>query len=433
MCQTPTNIFRLNLPQAPAGTPHLPMPTPVRAPELIGGGSRRRRLWELSDHAHCPVVGVCMPMPAIRRLISRYTSQLAKSDDYDLHCLAVSESKRRSLLAESIQKELDQQHAPAIRKAARLKTSEALLQWWQGAVTGPDLAQALWVTLTHPRCGADLEHRVLGHVHMLQHQVGMACRVDQAHFDQLLKENAVLSRHLAGAQERCTRMGSDAATRIEAKDAELIRLRADLLSKDTHLAQMREQLHELQATLPDLPARLALSKDKHHLTEQNQQLRRQLQQAEQEVLRLKDKLGKIPPQAPQQPHPPQEHTSDHAAANPGVPPLASPTSPSLSNLAVLCVGGRPAIVPIYRQVIEHTGGRFLHHDGGEEDNPAQLDATLAAADLVICQTGCVSHNAYWRVKDHCKRTGKRCVFVETPSRTALTRALDMVSRELDQA
>ena len=403
MCQTPTNIFRLNLPQVPASTPVLPMPTPAHAQEVTGGGSKRRRLWELSDHAHCPVLGVCMPMPAIRRLISRYTSQLAKSDDYDLHCLAVSESKRRSLLAESIQKELDQQHAPAIRKAARLKTSEVLLQWWQDAVTGPDLAQALWVTLTHPRCGADLEHLVLGHVHMLQHQVGMACRVDQAHFDQLLKENAVLSRHLAGAQERCTRM----------------------LSKDTHLAQMREQLHTLQSTLPDLPARLALSKDKHHLTEQNQQMRRQLQQAEQEILRLKDKLGKTTP------WPPQDHASDPATES--LPPAASQTSSTLSNLAVLCVGGRPAIVPIYRQVIEHTGGRFLYHDGGEEDNAAQLDATLAAADLVICQTGCVSHNAYWRVKDHCKRTGKRCVFVETPSRTALTRALDMVSRELDQA
>jgi hypothetical protein len=49
--------------------------------------------------------------------------------------------------------------------------------------------------------------------------------------------------------------------------------------------------------------------------------------------------------------------------------------------------------------------------------------TLAAADLVICQTGCISHDAYWRVKDHCKRTGKRCVFVENPSRSGLQRAL----------
>ena len=90
---------------------------------------------------------------------------------------------------------------------------------------------------------------------------------------------------------------------------------------------------------------------------------------------------------------------------------------------MLCVGGRPAVVPIYRQLIERTGGRFLHHDGGEEDAVSKLDASLAAADLVICQTGCISHDAYWRVKDHCKRHNKQCVFVDKPSASGLRRAL----------
>ena len=52
-----------------------------------------------------------------------------------------------------------------------------------------------------------------------------------------------------------------------------------------------------------------------------------------------------------------------------------------------------------------------------------LDESLAAADLVICQAGCVSHDAYWRVKDHCKRHGKRCVFVDNPGSASLKRAL----------
>ncbi len=46
------------------------------------------------------------------------------------------------------------------------------------------------------------------------------------------------------------------------------------------------------------------------------------------------------------------------------------------------------------------------------DDFAGMEADLAAADLVICQTGCMSHGAYWRVQDHCKRTGKACVLVE---------------------
>lgn len=53
-----------------------------------------------------------------------------------------------------------------------------------------------------------------------------------------------------------------------------------------------------------------------------------------------------------------------------------------------------------------------HPTAGRE--PDDLDGSLAAADLVICQTGCLSHQAYWRVQDHCRRTGKTCVLVERP-------------------
>lgn len=65
----------------------------------------------------------------------------------------------------------------------------------------------------------------------------------------------------------------------------------------------------------------------------------------------------------------------------------------------------------------------MHHDGGEEESANRLGNQLQAADVVICQVGCISHGAYWRVKDHCKRTGKPCLFLETPSRSALERAL----------
>ena len=98
------------------------------------------------------------------------------------------------------------------------------------------------------------------------------------------------------------------------------------------------------------------------------------------------------------------------------------------------VGGTGSVAS-YRDVIERVGGRFAHHDGGLQDASGVLDASLAAADLVICQTGCISHNAYWRVKDFCKRTGKRCVFVDNPSTSSLVRTLgqmavgDMVLQE----
>ena len=57
-------------------------------------------------------------------------------------------------------------------------------------------------------------------------------------------------------------------------------------------------------------------------------------------------------------------------------------------------------------------------------NPARLaglEASLVAADLVICQTGCLSHGEYWRVQDHCKRTGKACVLTAEPEALRIVR------------
>lgn len=66
-----------------------------------------------------------------------------------------------------------------------------------------------------------------------------------------------------------------------------------------------------------------------------------------------------------------------------------------------------------------------------QDGSARLDATLAAADLVICETSCVSHNACRRVKHHCRRTGKHCVSVQTPSTAVPKRALVQLAPHCD--
>ena len=54
----------------------------------------------------------------------------------------------------------------------------------------------------------------------------------------------------------------------------------------------------------------------------------------------------------------------------------------------------------------------------EERAPAisdvPLHTSMAAADWVICQTCCISHDHYWRVQDHCRRTGKTCILMDQP-------------------
>lgn len=394
-------------------------------PAPPAAGSRRRRLWELPGHAHCPVLGVCLPMPALRRLVGKVAGAVMPDGDYELHCSAVNACKQRGAVADALQRELDRRFLLTLRQAAKAKSEAALAVWWLEAGSGKDLGAALWAVLTHAHCTPALEDRVLAEVHMLQHQTGMATRVELARFEALIDENAVLSRELASAQHRCTRQATEFARRVDTLEAQGLRTRADLLARSTELDQAREQLATLQQAHPDLAERQALRQETLELGRRLTDVQRSLLQAEQAAERQRQRADELQARLDQAEHALRTlQDADAARVGDG----SGSTLAWLAERSVLCVGGRSASVPVYRQVIERTGGRFLHHDGGEEDGPHKLDATLAAADLVICQTGCVSHDAYWRVKDHCKRTGKRCVFVETPSRAALERALATVTQ-----
>lgn len=64
---------------------------------------------------------------------------------------------------------------------------------------------------------------------------------------------------------------------------------------------------------------------------------------------------------------------------------------------------------------------IMQAEPGVEEDLAGLEASLIAADLVICQTGCLSHGEYWRVQDHCKRTGKACVLTAEPDALRIVR------------
>jgi hypothetical protein len=192
------------------------------------------------------------------------------------------------------------------------------------------------------------------------------------------------------------------------------------ISMESRIAFLTEDLATLKASNPQLDASARLQKKLDQTTArmaeleaQNAALRHKLATAAKAL----DALHMEPPQTTQE------------AAPQRSAPRVSPVTLYLKQKTVLCVGGRTGNVANYRNLIERVGGRFAHHDGGLEDNQSVLDASLAAADLVICQTGCISHNAYWKVKDFCKRTGKRCVFVENPSTSSLVRGLEQITEQ----
>jgi hypothetical protein len=384
---------------------------PPRADELQA--SRRRRLWELGHACHCPLVGVGFPLGVLRKLVDKVASGKVVADDYEVHVGAVTECATRNRLSEALQKELERRYAAVLLRFRAAKSTAQVADLWRTAVANGDVAGAFWAGLTHPRCTAELEEQMCRDLHMVQHQAGACARADISKFHATLDDNKRLTHELAKAQQRAAALMADKAADAEKHAAQLMQLRAQLVGKDSMVDSLKIELEQLRESIPGLETRARLAERLGQMEERERAMRNQINDLKLELARAIDTAAATP--APEVVPAVSEHV------------IRMPLR--LHDRAVLCVGGRNGNVASYRELIEREGAQFAHHDGGLEDNANRLEASLAAADLVICQTGCISHSAYWRVKDYCKRTGKRCVFIDNPSISSLARGLEQAGAE----
>ncbi|HEX5342350.1 MAG TPA: DUF2325 domain-containing protein [Duganella sp.] len=379
------------------------------AKEQEAQASRRRRLWELGHACHCPLVGVGFPLGVLRKLVDKVTNGKVVADDYEVHVGAVTECGTRNRLSEALQKELERRYAAVLLRFRNAKTTAQVAEMWRTAVANGDVAGAFWAGLTHPRCTSELEEQMCRDLHMVQHQAGACVRADINKFNATLDENKRLTHDLSKAQQRATALMAEKSAEAEKHAAQLMQLRAQVVGKDSMIDSLRIELEQLRESIPGLESRARLAERLGQMEERERAMRNQINELKLELARAVEA-------------PVQEETRqvvEHVMKMPL----------RLNDRAVLCVGGRNGNVASYRELIEREGAQFAHHDGGLEDNANRLEASLAAADLVICQTGCISHSAYWRVKDYCKRNGKRCVFIDNPSISSLARGLEQASAE----
>lgn len=186
--------------------------------------------------------------------------------------------------------------------------------------------------------------------------------------EQLRLEHAALLQAYGRIQADCSQRLQGQARRIEQLEAALMQTRIGVILRDTRQAWLAETQHNLTLDAK-LPRRRLLARQVEQLLERVRQL-----------------------------------TGQRSTA-------AEPR-------AVLCLSQDAGTSRLARRLVEVGGGRFLTHEGDEH----ALEASLRAADLVLCQTGCLSHDAYWRVHDHCKRTGKPCVLLDQTETVAVVQA-----------
>ena len=382
---------------------------PEELPVSVSTGSRRRKLWDIPHKFHCPLIGVCFDCDELRRLMNKVMHLTKDAPDFLLHTTAVGNCEERSRLAEVLHKTLEKRCQLTVRQFASIKTAAELQAAWRAACKEHrNIPAMLWVCWTHAACNEALEREIYGDIHMIQHQLGSHARTDQNALKALKVENVELQKKLEAAQAETEEQRRKMAAYTYETGQMIAQLRADLMAmeaKGVHQAKASA----LREAEPDLETRQILTQRLSDAEVRTRESRLQAEALAQEVARLRDFAKHA------------EETIESLTREDDV--LAAMPESQLSGKCVLCVGGRSGAVNSYREVVEQSGGRFMHHDGGLEESLHRIDGALAAADIVICQAGCISHNAYWRVKELCKRTGKPCMFVKTSGVTSFGRVV----------
>ena len=362
------------------------LPTAAPASATAAAQHRRRRLWELPTRAHELLLALSFSPEVLRREAARTLGQehrgicQLKGSDVDVLYSLMHDMCSRNALSEALHKKLDERHARMLLRTRGLREPEALRAVWQEALNGTEAPACLWAVMTHP-LGAELQDRVL-------------CEARGWVFAHVRRSVAQVQLQTQVADE-------------------MVRLRQQLDTLRTRLSQRQQQgavdLAQARAELAQLRgelARRAPGEPAPALPKSNPQ----------QVRRVAAGPASAAPV-----HAADSRPTGSATQAPPAPPAQQAIT--VHGRRVLCVGGIQHAVSRYRSRIEGLGGHFDHHDGGLEDSVQALDSRLNRAELVFCQAACINHEAYYRVKRHCARTGTPCVFLERPSLSRFDRAL----------
>lgn len=390
--------------QAMFGQASVVEPPPIPPPERA---RRRRKLWELAENLHCPVVGTCLPMPQLRRFARRFGFDAPLDDDYRLHTEAVVRSMEREPFSQALHRYFEQEFATTIKTFQQADSDEAVAALWREFLDRGKVAAAMWAALTHKAAGSYTRHRIHGDIHMLSHQVGAGQAADARRLEYLEREHRAQrqaleqqrrdsSQEQAALRGRITELEDERdALKAQSVQAEFLR---QTLADYQNGARERAQQERIEALQREnLKLRQGLARFEN-IDRELSDAREDIAHLTRERDRLREERDALTRLLQSEECAQCDSGSCELKAGEGLP------------RSVLCVGGRTALLAHYRNLAERAGVELLYHDGGQEDALSRLPEMLSSADAVLCPTDCVSHSAYHCVKRQCRRRGTPCLF-----------------------
>jgi hypothetical protein len=397
------------------------VPTLVRPSrqEAALSAPRRTRIWELSSHLHCSIVGTCLSTAELRQIADKAGFTITGASEHDLHGRGVQIASQPEGGAKLLHKALDKRHRLAIAQFDKARTVDEVRTLWREAVGRGDIPGAYWATLTHPASVSELIRDVFGEVHMLSHLVGAANRADIRRLSELEARNAELQDKLRRQQEQLRAGFTARDARIQELNTLLSRRLAEGAPHDGAEGAVSEKA-ALTRVMRDLDRRLTQEQGRRadaekrtaDLVEELRLEREARAAAERREATLQEEIEAV------------ETSLTSATATDDA---AQAASASLDGVTVLYVGGRPTQLVHLKALGNQRGAAVLHHDGGIEERSGLLAGFVSRADVVMFPVDCVSHEAMLMVKRLCRNAAKPYVALRSASLSSFSAAIHRLS------
>lgn len=382
---------------------------------------RRTRLWELNGTFHCSIIGTCLSTADLRQVLKKLELPEARSlSDHDLHKYGVTLAGQREGSGKFLQKALDRKHQLFVARFDRAKSESELAGFWEETCRNGDIPGGYWAVLTHPLASDALKKRVFGEVHMLSHLVGAANRADIRRLAQLEEETNALKAKI----ERQEAKLRDAIVARDAKISELTHLLTQVTAGPSETAPGgAPQERDVTALIDGLKDQLGLEAQRRRKAAERLALaqerviaeRKQRQAAEQRETALRHELELV-----------------EGALNGNTPDTAADNRVSalLHGASVLYVGGHPGHASSLRDIVQRFSAELLYHDGGIDDQMAQLPGLVSQSRLVFFPVDCVSHDAMYSVKRLSRHAGKCFIPLRSAGLTTFLAALRSLNADV---
>ncbi len=366
----------------------------------------RTKLWELDHNYHCTIIGTCLTMSEVKKLLRSFHIDITHVSSYEIHTAIVTLISSNDFPSKKTQSYLDKKFKVALQKTKKMQT-DALKDEWKRVINNGELIATFWAVMSHPLSSEVMKKKFYGDIHMLSHMSGASNRADLKRLTALENEKKEFNTETQLQLIKYQKLQIE-NNHLQVKKQLQIEKTNDLINRVDALTNANEQLMVLNNVTQcrELTSRLEkLNKVVTKISNQNSIDKKALSAYKNEVEHLQYLLCK-------------NQEKNECLFN----------KQGLCGQCILYVGGKSNLIPHYRDMIEAKSGDFIHHDGGLEKNTQDLSDSLTRADWVVFPSDCISHDAYWKIKTACKKQQKPYEYLKSPGLHSLSNVLDKIMK-----